>query len=120
MINDRFKIIFSNLRSVRINVPLESHLLFEVQISLSLIAAMDSQHLDPEDPHPEDAIIGELYVIEFKLDPSASSRNFKQARRFLINLLQNYVNVHLGDEGINLHRYPFFFHEVSLWVLRLL
>ena len=106
MINDRFKIIFSNLRSVRINVPLESHLLFEVQISLSLIAAMDSQHLDPEDPHPEDAIIGELYVIEFKLDPSASSRNFKQARRFLINLLQNYVNVHLGDEGINLHRYP--------------
>ena len=111
---------FSIPHSVRINVPLRSHLLFEVQTSLSLIIAMDSQHLDPEDPHPEDALIGELYVIEFKLDPCASSRNFNHARKYLINLLQNYVNVHLGDEGINLHHYPFYFHEVSLFVIQFL
>ena len=75
---------------------------------------MDRQDFDPEDQYQEDAIVGELYVIEFQLDPNASSRNFTQARKYLLNLLQNYVNIHMGDEGINLHQYPFFFHEVNL------
>ena len=75
---------------------------------------MDSKDFDPEDQYQEDATIGELYVIEFKLDPSASSRNFTHARKYLISLLQNYVNVHMGDEGINLYASPFYFHEVNL------
>ena len=80
---------------------------------------MDSKSLDLEDKYQDDEPIGELYIIEFQLDPSASSRNFTHAKKYLLSLLQSYVNVHMGDEGINLHASQFYFHEViflSLWV----
>ena len=55
----------------------------------------------------------DIYIFEFKLDPIAASRNFAQAKMFLINLLQSSIDLHMGDLKIDLHSHNFFFHEVS-------